>query len=148
VPTNPAAAVRGPTHVVKTGKTPVLDGGEWRRLIDASDIGRELRDRTLITTLTYSFARVTAARKMSGVEISARAAPDENCACARKAAGITSCPATTRWPRRCRLTCRPLASPKIATAGYSAPPRDGNFRKPMREYRSERGPKKTDAREA
>ena len=26
VPTNPAAAVRGPKHVVKTGKTPVLDG--------------------------------------------------------------------------------------------------------------------------
>ena len=28
VPTNPAAAVRGPKHVVKTGKTPVLDGDE------------------------------------------------------------------------------------------------------------------------
>ena len=26
VPTNPAAAVRGPKHVVKTGKTPVLEG--------------------------------------------------------------------------------------------------------------------------
>ena len=26
VPINPAAAVRGPKHVVKTGKTPVLDG--------------------------------------------------------------------------------------------------------------------------
>jgi site-specific recombinase XerD len=35
VPMNPAAAVRGPTHVVKTGKTPVLDGGEWRRLLEA-----------------------------------------------------------------------------------------------------------------
>jgi len=30
VPLNPAA-VRGPKHVVKTGKTPVLDGNEWRR---------------------------------------------------------------------------------------------------------------------
>ena len=36
VPTNPAAAVRGPKHVVKTGKTPVLDGTEWRKLLDAS----------------------------------------------------------------------------------------------------------------
>ena len=36
VPVNPAAAVRGPKHVVKTGKTPVLDGKEWRKLIDAS----------------------------------------------------------------------------------------------------------------
>src|ERR1700693_3197942 len=31
----PASAVRGPKHVVKTGKTPVLEGEEWRRLIDA-----------------------------------------------------------------------------------------------------------------
>jgi site-specific recombinase XerD len=31
---NPASAVRGPKHVVKTGKTPVLEGKEWRRLID------------------------------------------------------------------------------------------------------------------
>jgi site-specific recombinase XerD len=35
VPMNPAAAVRGPKHVVKTGKTPVLDAGEWRKLIDS-----------------------------------------------------------------------------------------------------------------
>ena len=32
VPMNPAAAVRGPKHVVKTGKTPVLDAKEWRKL--------------------------------------------------------------------------------------------------------------------
>ena len=35
VPVNPAAAVRGPKLVVKTGKTPVLVAGEWRKLIDA-----------------------------------------------------------------------------------------------------------------
>src|ERR1700735_3545536 len=35
VPMNPAAAVRGPKHVVKTGKTPVLDAAEWRKLIDS-----------------------------------------------------------------------------------------------------------------
>ena len=34
VPHNPAAAVRGPKHVVKTGKTPVLDAKEWRTLLD------------------------------------------------------------------------------------------------------------------
>jgi len=66
VPMNPASAVRGPKHVVKTGKTPVLDGTEWHKLIDAipTDIVRDLRDRALIATLTYSFARVTAALKM------------------------------------------------------------------------------------
>jgi site-specific recombinase XerD len=35
MPVNPASAVRGPKHVVKTGKTPVLEGQEWRKLIDA-----------------------------------------------------------------------------------------------------------------
>ena len=39
VPTNPAAAVRGPKHVVKTGKTPVLEGTEWRKLLEV-DPGR------------------------------------------------------------------------------------------------------------
>jgi site-specific recombinase XerD len=43
VPTNPAAAVRGPTHVVKTGKTPVLEGAEWRTLL-ASIPAVTLRD--------------------------------------------------------------------------------------------------------
>src|SRR5262245_36023368 len=33
VPTNPVAAVRGPKHVVKTGKTPVLVRDEMRDLI-------------------------------------------------------------------------------------------------------------------
>jgi site-specific recombinase XerD len=66
VPVNPAAAVRGPKHVVKIGKTPVLEGKEWRRLIDAipSETMRDLRDRALIATLTYSFARITAALRM------------------------------------------------------------------------------------
>ena len=52
VPTNPAAAVRGPAHVVKTGKTPVLDAPEWRRLLDAipTDTVRDLRDRALIAS--------------------------------------------------------------------------------------------------
>lgn len=66
MPTNPAAAVRGPKHVVKTGKTPVLDAPEWRKLLDAiaTETVRDLRDRALIATLTYSFARIGAALKM------------------------------------------------------------------------------------
>ena len=56
---NPAATVRGPKHVVKTGKTPVLDAVEWRKLIDSipTETVRDLRDRALIATLTYSFAQ-------------------------------------------------------------------------------------------
>jgi site-specific recombinase XerD len=66
VPFNPAAAVRGPKHVVKVGVTPVLEGGEWRRLIEAipTEAVRDLRDRALIATLTYSFSRIGAALKM------------------------------------------------------------------------------------
>jgi integrase len=67
VPMNPAAAVRGPNHVVKTGKTPALDGKDWHRLLDATV--RDLRDRALIATLTYSFARIGVALKMKGEDL-------------------------------------------------------------------------------
>jgi site-specific recombinase XerD len=63
VPVNPAASVRGPRHVVKKGKTPVLTPEEARQLLDAIDISTVsgLRDRALIGVLVYSFARVSAA---------------------------------------------------------------------------------------
>ena len=76
VPFNPASAVRGPKHVVKTGKTPVLDGAEWRKLIDSIPTVsvRDLRDRALIATLTYSFARITAALRMKVEDLRAKGA--------------------------------------------------------------------------
>jgi site-specific recombinase XerD len=76
MPTNPAAAVRGPKHVVKTGKTPVLEGREWRRLIDTipTETVRDLRDRALIATLTYAFARIGAALKMKVEDLQPKAA--------------------------------------------------------------------------
>ena len=62
VPFNPAAAVRGPKHVVKKGKTPVLTAEETRQLLDsiATDSMIGLRDRALIGVMLYSFARVSA----------------------------------------------------------------------------------------
>jgi site-specific recombinase XerD len=59
---NPAASVRGPKHVVKRGKTPVLDAEQARRLLDSIDTTRlsGLRDRALIAVMVFSFARVTA----------------------------------------------------------------------------------------
>jgi site-specific recombinase XerD len=76
LPTNPAAAVRGPKHVVKTGKTPVLEGGEWRKLLKSipDTTLRDLRDRALIATLTYSFARINAALKMKVEDLRPRGA--------------------------------------------------------------------------
>lgn len=62
VPTNPAASVRGPKHVVKKGKTPVLTAEEARQLLQSitTDTVIGLRDRALIATMLYSFARVSA----------------------------------------------------------------------------------------
>lgn len=66
VPVNPAASVRGPKHVVKVGKTPVLDPAEARALLDSIDLTAPvgLRDRALIGLMVYSFARVGAALAM------------------------------------------------------------------------------------
>jgi integrase/recombinase XerD len=77
---NPAHAVRGPTHRVKTGKTPVLTAEEARALLDSITVvktvkrpdGTEaempcvvgLRDRALIALMIYTFARIGAATGM------------------------------------------------------------------------------------
>ena len=63
---NPAASVRGPSHKVRRGKTPVLEPAEARKLIDAIDIttAAGLRDRALIGLMVYSFARIGAALSM------------------------------------------------------------------------------------
>ena len=62
VPANPAASVRGPTHIVRTGKTPVLQPAEARLLLDTIDTSTlpGLRDRALLAVMVYSFARVSA----------------------------------------------------------------------------------------
>jgi site-specific recombinase XerD len=64
---NPAHAVRGPKHVVKKGRTPVLDREEARALLSGIDTGSVvgLRDRALIGTMIYSFARVGAVLQMN-----------------------------------------------------------------------------------
>lgn len=66
MPTNPAHSVRGPKHSVKRGKTPVLDGEEARKILDAIDVSKPigLRDRALIGLMTYTFARIGAALEM------------------------------------------------------------------------------------
>jgi site-specific recombinase XerD len=66
VPANPAHSVRGPKHVVRKGKTPVLSAEEARQLLDvietSSVVG--LRDRALIGLMVFTFARVGAATGM------------------------------------------------------------------------------------
>jgi len=67
IPVNPAASVRGPKHVVKKGKTPVLSREEARKLLNSIDISTigGLRDRALIGVMVYSFARVGAVVAMN-----------------------------------------------------------------------------------
>jgi site-specific recombinase XerD len=59
---NPAHSVRGPKHVVKTGKTTVLDADQARKLLDSIDTSTlvGLRDRALISVMTFAFARIGA----------------------------------------------------------------------------------------
>jgi site-specific recombinase XerD len=73
---NPAHAVRGPKHVVRRGKTPVLTEDQARRLLGSVKVVRKvtlpdgaeteepwlvgLRDRALMAVMTYSFARIGA----------------------------------------------------------------------------------------
>jgi integrase/recombinase XerD len=59
---NPAHAVRGPKHVVRRGKTPVLTEDQARHLLDSIDVTTVvgLRDRALIGVMIYSFARIGA----------------------------------------------------------------------------------------
>lgn len=59
---NPASSVRGPKHVVRKGKTPVLSAAEARALLDSIDTSSVvgLRDRALLGVMVYSFARVGA----------------------------------------------------------------------------------------
>jgi site-specific recombinase XerD len=65
--TNPAAPVRGPAYTYKRGKTPILTAAEAKRLIGSieTDTVVGLRDRALIATMVYSFARISAAVGMN-----------------------------------------------------------------------------------
>lgn len=67
LPVNPATSVRGPRQHISKGKTPALDPSEARYLITSIDAGTHigLRDRALIGTMLYSFARIGAALAMN-----------------------------------------------------------------------------------
>ena len=129
-PVNPAAAVRGPKLVVKTGKTPVLDGAEWRKLIDSipTETVRDLRDRALIATLTYSFARITAALRMKVEDLRPKGAGwqillhEKGGKAARDAMSSRACRRAARLHRCRRHRRRPQ---RLAVSHQPPPQRDG-----------------------
>ena len=69
LPFNPTSSVRGPKHVVKSAKTPVLSAKETRALLDGIDVTNlaALRDRAFLAALVYSFARVADATCFTGL---------------------------------------------------------------------------------
>jgi site-specific recombinase XerD len=63
---NPAAAVRGQKHIVREGKTPVLERDD-ARLLFSSITGVDvvsLRDKAMLSVMLFGFARVGAVTKM------------------------------------------------------------------------------------
>lgn len=62
LPINPAHAVRGPKQIIDKGKTPILSAEEARQLFASIDTSHlvGLRDRAVIATMLYTFARVEA----------------------------------------------------------------------------------------
>lgn len=74
MPANSAASVRGPSDVVKVGKTPVLEPAEARALLDSIDVTTPvgLRDRALIALMVYPFARIGAALAMKVEDVYTR----------------------------------------------------------------------------
>jgi site-specific recombinase XerC len=127
VATHPAHSVRGPKHVVKTGKTTVLTGEQARELLDSIDTSTVvgMRDRALISVMTFAFARVGAVVAMR-VEDYYPNGKRWWCGCMRKAASAMRCRRTTiskpistlisrrpesATPARLRCSAPPLAAP-------------------------------------
>ena len=108
---NPAHAVRGPKHVVKRGKTPVLTPDEARKLLDSIDVTTLVgkRDRAMIGVMAYSFSRVSAAAAMR-VEDYYSAGKRWWVRLHEKAASVTKCRAITTW--------KPILTPISRRPGY------------------------------
>ena len=60
IPANPAMDVRGPKHVVRVGKTPVLTKEDARTLFAWIDVETPggVRDQALLGTMVYTFGRI------------------------------------------------------------------------------------------
>ena len=106
LPVNPAAAVRGPKHVVTQGATPVLSPAEARRLLAAIDPGTlaGLRDRALVSVMIK--------RRAAAADL-----PPSTCCHTFRATGITAYlsmrpPVSICSPRSKALSCAsPLTPP-------------------------------------
>ena len=117
LPFNPATSVRGPKHVVKQGKTPVLTADEARQLLDSIDTrkhrrparpGPHRRHGLLVCAGLGRYRHAGGRLLPTGQTLLAFAAT-------KKAASITSSPSTTRPRSTSTRTCTPPASPTKST---------------------------------
>ena len=92
-----ARRARGPKHVAKRGKTPVLTTDQARLLLDSIDTSTlvGLRDRALIGVMTYAFARIGAVVAMRGRGLFRQRQALVGSASTKKAASAPKCPPTT-----------------------------------------------------
>ena len=115
--------MRGPKHIVKPGKTPVLSAKETRTLLDGIDVSTVvgLRDRAFLGVLVYSFGRVRAAVSLRVADYYTEGPRSPlSSASTRRAGATTSSPRTTQREPTSTPTSRPPASPRTAAAPYSA----------------------------
>jgi site-specific recombinase XerD len=119
VPINPASVVRGPSHVIKRGKTPVLSPEEAHELFASipTDTVIGLRDRAFLGVLIYSFARVSAALGMRAEDYFPRQSAG-GFGYTRREASTTRC-----W---CTIPSRRIATSKVA--GLLREPKSPLFR--------------------
>ena len=120
---NPAAAVRGPKYVVRTGKTPVLAAAEARQLLDGIDtetvVG--LRDRALIGLLVFTFARIGAALGMNVADVYWQHRRLWVRLHQKRRQGTQHALSPSSRPT-CRTTLKPPASPATARVRFFARP--------------------------
>jgi site-specific recombinase XerD len=122
---NPAAPVRGPKHVVKAGKTPVLGAAEARQLLDRINtktvVG--LRDCALIALLTFTFACIGVALRMMSKTFTGSTGGC-GCGCTKKGNKQHCMPATIILRAISRIILSARASPAKTTNHSFARPSD------------------------
>jgi hypothetical protein len=113
VPANPAASVHGPQHIVKGGKTPVLDPTEARALLDSIDTTTPagLREGSALSCVV--------ARHRGRIEASRPNAPPASVPARRRGtsrdAGTSPASGGSRWSAS--PPCGGTASPGLKVAG-------------------------------
>ena len=121
IPMNPASSVRGPKHLVKRRKTPVLSADQARALIDSINVTSiaGLRDRALIGVMVHTFARISAAASKRVEDYFPRPGSAGGSGSTRKAASSTMFRRTTTPKPTWTRASKPPASSAIRRARWS-----------------------------